>query len=215
MVPLYQRKYQWADRRRVPFWEDVEAKAREVLEDESKFQHYMGALILSPVGPAAQIDALVEERKRLPADWQHRTRMRAKRGHDEQDIDLSGDAGTAFRLIFRQNRINDLDFPSFWRFLFRSRTRCSGCAGTTAGVTNTPTRSRTRRSTTFTFISPPSVIRSWGRGKTHMRGRRIDTALFATHGTACSRMPTSAFSLEARANSSILWGEMRDDRRIH
>ena len=55
MVPLYQRKYQWADRRLVPFWEDVEAKAREVLEDESKFQHYMGALILSPVGPAAQI----------------------------------------------------------------------------------------------------------------------------------------------------------------
>ena len=55
MVPLYQRKYQWADQRLVPFWEDVEAKAGEVLESESKFQHYMGALILSPVGPAAQI----------------------------------------------------------------------------------------------------------------------------------------------------------------
>ena len=55
MVPLYQRKYQWADRRLLPFWEDVEAKAGEVLEGQSKFQHYMGALILSPVGPAAQI----------------------------------------------------------------------------------------------------------------------------------------------------------------
>ena len=55
MVPLYQRKYQWADQRLFPFWEDVEAKANEVLEEQNKFQHYMGALILSPVGPAAQI----------------------------------------------------------------------------------------------------------------------------------------------------------------
>ena len=55
MVPLYQRKFQWDDRRLVPFWEDVEAKADEVLEGQSRFQHYMGALILSPVGPAAQI----------------------------------------------------------------------------------------------------------------------------------------------------------------
>ncbi len=55
MVPLYQRKYQWHDFQLVPFWEDVEAKAIEVLEGESKFQHYMGALILAPVGEAAQI----------------------------------------------------------------------------------------------------------------------------------------------------------------
>ena len=49
MVPLYQRKYQWGDDRILSFWEDVEAKAGEVLEGESKFVHYMGALILSPV----------------------------------------------------------------------------------------------------------------------------------------------------------------------
>ncbi|MYG11693.1 MAG: DUF262 domain-containing protein, partial [Gammaproteobacteria bacterium] len=55
MVPLYQRKYQWHDTQLVPFWEDVEAKAIEVLEGTSKFQHYMGALILSPIGEAAQI----------------------------------------------------------------------------------------------------------------------------------------------------------------
>ena len=55
MVPLYQRKYQWHDSQLVPFWEDVEAKAIEVLEGASKFQHYMGALILSPIGEAAQI----------------------------------------------------------------------------------------------------------------------------------------------------------------
>jgi len=55
MVPLYQRKYQWADVRLIPFWEDVKAKAGEIIENESKFQHYMGALILSPIGEGAQI----------------------------------------------------------------------------------------------------------------------------------------------------------------
>lgn len=55
MVPLYQRKYQWADDRLIPFWDDVEAKATEVLEGNSRFQHYMGALILSPLGEGSQI----------------------------------------------------------------------------------------------------------------------------------------------------------------
>lgn len=55
MVPLYQRKYQWTDKQLVPFWDDLKAKAREVLDDDNRFQHYMGALILSPVGAAAQI----------------------------------------------------------------------------------------------------------------------------------------------------------------
>ena len=57
-----------------------------------------------------QIDALVQERKPLPANWQDRTRLKTKRGHDEQHLDLTGEAGTGFRLIFRQNRINGLDF---------------------------------------------------------------------------------------------------------
>jgi hypothetical protein len=55
MGPLYQRKFQWEDRRLIPFWEDVEAKASEVIEDNSKFQHYMGALILAPIGEHSQI----------------------------------------------------------------------------------------------------------------------------------------------------------------
>lgn len=50
IVPLYQRKYQWGDDRVRPFWEDVATKAVEVLEGDSKFQHYMGALILAPIG---------------------------------------------------------------------------------------------------------------------------------------------------------------------
>ncbi len=55
MVPLYQRQYQWGDARLEPFWEDVSVKASEVLDGESKFEHYMGALILSPVDQGSEI----------------------------------------------------------------------------------------------------------------------------------------------------------------
>lgn len=55
MVPLYQRKYQWAEHRLLPFWEDVAAKAAEVLRGESRFDHYMGALILAPIDVGSQI----------------------------------------------------------------------------------------------------------------------------------------------------------------
>lgn len=55
MVPLYQRKYQWGDDRLLPFWDDVEAKAAEVLDGTVRFQHYLGALLLAPLGGASQI----------------------------------------------------------------------------------------------------------------------------------------------------------------
>lgn len=55
MVPLYQRKYQWGDARLEPFWDDVCAKAAEVLEGDSRFEHYMGALILAPVEDGSMI----------------------------------------------------------------------------------------------------------------------------------------------------------------
>ena len=55
VVPLYQRKYQWDNKRLKPFWEDVEAKAREVLDASIRFEHYMGALILSPMDAGTQI----------------------------------------------------------------------------------------------------------------------------------------------------------------
>lgn len=55
IVPLYQRKYQWAENRLLPFWEDVQAKAAELLSGESKFEHYMGALIIAPIDTGSQI----------------------------------------------------------------------------------------------------------------------------------------------------------------
>ena len=57
-----------------------------------------------------EIESLVQERKIGPADWRNRTRLKPKRGHDEEQLDLTGHAGNEFRLIFRQNKINPLDF---------------------------------------------------------------------------------------------------------
>ena len=57
-----------------------------------------------------EIKLLVHERKPLPSNWRDRTRMKPKRGHDEQHLDITGGAGTEFRLILRQSRINVLDF---------------------------------------------------------------------------------------------------------
>lgn len=55
IVPLYQRKYRWAEHRLLPFWEDVQAKAAEVLTGESRFEHYMGALIIAPIDIGSQV----------------------------------------------------------------------------------------------------------------------------------------------------------------
>src|SRR4249919_3895711 len=52
IVPIYQRQYQWGRRRLEPLWEDIVAKADEVLEGNARFMHYMGALILAPTGDA-------------------------------------------------------------------------------------------------------------------------------------------------------------------
>ncbi len=57
-----------------------------------------------------EIESLIQERKLLPPDWRSRIRLKSKRGHDEQHLDLAGDTGGEFRLILRQNKINALDF---------------------------------------------------------------------------------------------------------
>ena len=45
---------------------------------------------------------LLQERKPLPPDWQNRMRLRPKRGHKEQQLQLTGDQGSEFHLILRQ-----------------------------------------------------------------------------------------------------------------
>ena len=52
IVPLYQRQYQWHDsrdgNRTRAFWQDIAAKAGDVLDGRARFEHYMGALLLAP-----------------------------------------------------------------------------------------------------------------------------------------------------------------------
>ena len=54
VVPLYQRKYEWHDKHEggnvAALWNDVAAKAGDVLEGRKPFTHYMGALLLAPSG---------------------------------------------------------------------------------------------------------------------------------------------------------------------
>jgi len=57
-----------------------------------------------------QIEALVKERKALPADYQQKIELRSKRGHKERELDVKGSGGSNFRLILRQSEHNANDF---------------------------------------------------------------------------------------------------------
>lgn len=57
-----------------------------------------------------EIAVLIEEPKPLPRNWQELLRPRAKRGHEESDLYLTGESGSEFRVILRRSTINTLDF---------------------------------------------------------------------------------------------------------
>jgi hypothetical protein len=58
----------------------------------------------------AEIQALLAEKKPLPEDFRSKIRLREKRGHKEQELDIEGVNGNQFRLILRQSSFNGLDF---------------------------------------------------------------------------------------------------------
>lgn len=60
----------------------------------------------------AEIDSLLNSRKRLPADWQSRLAPRAKAGlaFRQRQIDVLDDEGRHFQLIVRSSDLNILDF---------------------------------------------------------------------------------------------------------
>jgi hypothetical protein len=70
-----------------------------------------------------EIKLLVHERKPLPSNWRDRTRMKPKRGHDEQHLDITGGAGTEFRLILRQSRMG---FGEQWNGKYGERPPSAG-----------------------------------------------------------------------------------------
>ncbi len=60
----------------------------------------------------SEIDTLVREPKRLPANWRARTQLRPKRGHQERQLNFPGSAGAEFSLILRKSLVNPLDFSA-------------------------------------------------------------------------------------------------------
>jgi len=57
-----------------------------------------------------EINALIKERKPLPADWQRKVQLQPKIGHNEKHLSLPGADGNQFRLILRESQINKHDF---------------------------------------------------------------------------------------------------------
>jgi len=65
----------------------------------------------------AEINALLQEVKALPADWRGRLQPVAKRGHRERQLDLQGEDGTEFRIMVRQSLLNAMDFSVVLAYL--------------------------------------------------------------------------------------------------
>ena len=57
-----------------------------------------------------EIAALIQERKPLPANWHSQFTTKRKRSHKERHLDVIGDAENEFRIIIRENLVNQLDF---------------------------------------------------------------------------------------------------------
>jgi hypothetical protein len=58
----------------------------------------------------SEIGSLLTEQKPLPADYQSRLQLRAKTGHKERELDITGAGGSEFQIIVRQSVFNPLDF---------------------------------------------------------------------------------------------------------
>lgn len=57
-----------------------------------------------------QIEELILEVKLLPPDFRSKLYLRPKRSHKEGELDILGENGNEFRVILRQNMINNWDF---------------------------------------------------------------------------------------------------------
>lgn len=58
----------------------------------------------------SEIARMIEERKPLPDNYRQRVQLRDKRGHKERELDVTGEAGTHYRVILRQSDFNTMDF---------------------------------------------------------------------------------------------------------
>jgi hypothetical protein len=58
----------------------------------------------------AEVISLLSEPKALSSDYQSRLQLRAKTGHKERELDITGASGSEFQVIVRQSAFNPLDF---------------------------------------------------------------------------------------------------------
>jgi hypothetical protein len=71
----------------------------------------------------AEIDALIKEGKPLELGYLSKVQLKAKRGHKERELDLTGEDGSEFRLILRQSLLNALDFSAILAFTPQSSSQ--------------------------------------------------------------------------------------------
>jgi len=57
-----------------------------------------------------EISAFLNEKKTISSDFRKRTKLKDKRGHREQELDITSAKGNHFRIILRQSNFNPLDF---------------------------------------------------------------------------------------------------------
>jgi hypothetical protein len=70
-----------------------------------------------------EIQALLTELKLLPPDYEARINPKPKRGHNEREIELTGNDGNDFRLIIRQSILNVFDFSVILAYLPKQTTQ--------------------------------------------------------------------------------------------
>jgi hypothetical protein len=58
----------------------------------------------------AEISKLLSERKILPPDYRMQLKLKSKRGHDERELEISGEEGSKYLLILRLSQISVFDF---------------------------------------------------------------------------------------------------------
>jgi hypothetical protein len=60
--------------------------------------------------PDEEIKGLLAVKKPLPPDFRKELQLKAKRGHEEREIEVKSSDGSEFHLILRQSMHNKLDF---------------------------------------------------------------------------------------------------------
>lgn len=64
-----------------------------------------------------EIEELTAEEKPLPENYRNRFKLIPKKGHGERQLDIEGNNGNKFRIILRQNSINENDYSVILAYL--------------------------------------------------------------------------------------------------